>query len=612
MTQGDPQTAASEGHAPEMAAPEAPASAEALATQQSFLAEGRSQATIGAPGAIQAAAASAVLGDDIVAHVVPEAADVAAAEAASEGRIVVEKDEEKEEEDGEEAQDAKVDLAMGDASVMDAVSAADFSRASEPVEGDAEALAGSGSGILIGAAALAAIAAGIYIAVDDGDDDDLVDPVDPVDPVNVAPEITSDATADVEENVDVDTVVYTATATDADGDDVIYSIDADSADAGSFTIDPATGEVRFVTSPDFETQETFAITVVATDSEGNAATQDVTINVTDVVDENAAPTFTSGDEADVEENVDADTVVLTAAATDPEGDDITFSIDADGADADSFTIDPATGEVRFVTSPDFEAQETFAITLVATDSEGNATTQNVTINVTDVDNEAPAFTSDATFAVDENFGTDDVAFDVDAVDPEGSAVVFTLEGEDADQFAIDADTGEVRFVESPNFEVQETLNVTVTATDEDGNAASQDVVVTINDLDDETAVLLDDVDNDGNPNTPNPVSAADGDFTFLDDADTASFTIITGFGEGDLIEFTAGADVNFTTGADDPSDLEIQVNNGGVVSTIILDDVLEGDALVFDEDSAEEAVGFDFFFVPDAGDTGMIASENFA
>lgn len=217
------------------------------------------------------------------------------------------------------------------------------------------------------------------------------------------------------------------------------------------------------------------------------------------------------------------------------------------------------------------------------------------------DNVAPVITSAAAVSVDENVAVDTVVLDVNATDADDDDITYSIlaEGDDAAAFEIDPETGEVRFIASPDFETQDSYSFTVVATDSEGNATEQDVVVTINDIDDEaTVVSLDDADDDNNDLTPALVDAADDDFFFTDDAAVASNTIILNFEEGDSIQFSEGAEVSFTTGADDANDLEITVNEGGVVSIILLDDVLADDVgFIFDEETAEEAVGFDFISV---------------
>ena len=92
---------------------------------------------------------------------------------------------------------------------------------------------------------------------------------------NRPPEITSNATATVVEN---QTSAITVTATDEDGDTLVYSISGD--DAASFDINSTSGVVTFKEAPDYEEKTEYTFT--ATVSDGNATTQDdITINITD-------------------------------------------------------------------------------------------------------------------------------------------------------------------------------------------------------------------------------------------------------------------------------------------------------------------------------------------
>ncbi len=98
--------------------------------------------------------------------------------------------------------------------------------------------------------------------------------------VNRPPVVTAAATASVVENTAG--AVYRATATDADGDPVTLALSG--ADAARFAID-ATGEVRFVSPPNFERPDDadadngYAIQIVASDGKASTS-QPATITVT--------------------------------------------------------------------------------------------------------------------------------------------------------------------------------------------------------------------------------------------------------------------------------------------------------------------------------------------
>ena len=77
---------------------------------------------------------------------------------------------------------------------------------------------------------------------------------------------------------------------------------------------------------------------------------------------------------------------------------------------------------------DADTDNTYMVTVTADDA-----TYDVTIMVTDVD-EVPTIAGDATIDYAEN-GTDDVAT-FTAMDPEGTAISWSLDGIDADVFDI--------------------------------------------------------------------------------------------------------------------------------------------------------------------------------
>ena len=283
-----------------------------------------------------------------------------------------------------------------------------------------------------------------------------------------SPVFTSGDAASFDENATG--VVYTAAATDADGDTVTYSLSG--TDASLFAIDANTGEVTFNSPPDYETQSSFDITVTASDGT-NATDQAVTVTLNNLNDN--SPVFTSGASASFDEN--ATGVVYTAAATDADGDTVTYSLS--GTDAGLFSIDENTGEVTFNSAPDYEGGQTsFDVTVTASDGT-NATDQAVTITLNNLNDNAPVFTSGTSASFDEN--ATGVVYTATATDADGSTVTFSLSGADASFFSIDANSGEVTFNSPPDYETQSSYDITVTASD-GANATDQAVTVTLNDI----------------------------------------------------------------------------------------------------------------------------------
>ncbi|WP_291841604.1 cadherin domain-containing protein [Maricaulis sp.] len=310
----------------------------------------------------------------------------------------------------------------------------------------------------------------------------------PTPPTNTNPPVfTSASTASADENVTG--TVYTATATDADGNTVTFSISG-GADASLFSINSSTGAVTFNAPPDFENagdsgaDNTYEITIRASDGT-NTTDQTVTITVGDV---DEVPVISSAATASVAENTVG--TVYTAQAADPEGQALTYSLS--GADAALFAIDAATGEVSFLAAPDFEnpgdadGDNDYEITLSASD--GSLTTdRTVTITVTDVDEGPAAFSSGTTASFNEN--ASGVVYTAVATDPDGNAITYSLgSGGDSALFAIDSATGELTFNAPPDFEAPADGNgdnvYSVVVRASDGNTTTnQTVSVTVNDVD---------------------------------------------------------------------------------------------------------------------------------
>ena len=117
------------------------------------------------------------------------------------------------------------------------------------------------------------------------DDSPATFPSTPELPDNNAPVFTSgsgEAVVEVSVN-EGEQVVYRAEATDADGDTLTYSLSG--TDAALFTIDPTNGEVSFIDAADDgdpERHDPYDITIIAQDSHGLSANQNIIVTVNDL------------------------------------------------------------------------------------------------------------------------------------------------------------------------------------------------------------------------------------------------------------------------------------------------------------------------------------------
>ena len=98
-----------------------------------------------------------------------------------------------------------------------------------------------------------------------------------------------------------------------------------------------------------------------------------------------------------------------------------------GTDAASFSIARDDGQLSTRAALDYETKQSYAVTVTATDPGNLSATVNVTIKVTDV-NEDPELTGEAPAEYAENGTTPVTTFR--ATDPEGEDIVWTLTGTD--------------------------------------------------------------------------------------------------------------------------------------------------------------------------------------
>ena len=317
--------------------------------------------------------------------------------------------------------------------------------------------------------------------------------------------------ANVSINIDENSAstIYTAQATDIDvGDTLTYSISG--TDSSYFTIDPSGGELAFNTAPDYESpsddgkDNTYELSITATDSMAKQAQQSLTISINNLNDN--APQFVLASTAfDVLEN---STSVTTIAATDADGDDLTFSL-TNSTDSNLFTLDSTSGALAFISAPDFEtpqdsnADNTYDLELNVFDG-ANTTTQSVSVTVTNVD-ESPSFASASqSLSVSEN--SSGAVYQAQASDPEGATLTYSSSGADVGLFTLDSTSGELSFKQSPDYEQatdQDGDNVyelTITASD-GANQVSQSLAITVTNVNEapsfaSTSVSLDIDEND--------------------------------------------------------------------------------------------------------------------
>jgi len=311
--------------------------------------------------------------------------------------------------------------------------------------------------------------------------------------VTDAPEAPSISTTSISSVAENSSVLATISALDEDrGSAVTYSLlDSSGAkDEGLLSINASTGQISFVTAPDFEAPKdsnkdnTIDFTVVASD--GTLSSQaDFSVAITNI---NDAPTIGSTNEFTIAE---ATTTVGTISATDQDSSasSISFSLATGDAAVDDglLAINSSTGVVSFLSAPNFEspsdqgADNTYNFTVIASDgSVSSSVAMSVAVSNA---NESPLFSVSSSQTYVENSG---VSISVAASDQDASSsIAYSLSGLDASKFSISS-SGALSFASAPDYEnpsdngSNNVFNVSISASD-GSSSSSVSLVISLSD-----------------------------------------------------------------------------------------------------------------------------------
>ena len=311
--------------------------------------------------------------------------------------------------------------------------------------------------------------------------------------VTDAPEAPAISTTSISSVAENSSVVATISASDEDrGSSVTYSLldSSGSKDEGLLSINASSGQISFVTAPDFEAptdlnnDNTIDFTVVASD--GTLSSQaDFSVAITNI---NDAPSIGSTTEFSIAE---ATTTVGTISVTDQDSSasSISFSLATGDAAVDDglLAINSSTGVVSFLSAPNFESpsdqgtDNTYNFTVIASDGSASSSLA-MSVAISNV-NESPLFSVSSSQSYVENSG---VSISVAASDQDASAsVAYSLSGLDASKFSISS-SGALSFATAPDYEnpsdngLNNVFNVSVTASD-GSSSSSVSLVISLSD-----------------------------------------------------------------------------------------------------------------------------------
>ncbi|KKD58306.1 hypothetical protein RN22_21870 [Grimontia sp. AD028] len=347
-----------------------------------------------------------------------------------------------------------------------------------------------------------------------------------------SPVITLNETDVMEESVSVSTVVATISASDADGDDLTFTISGPHADW--VTIDG--NEVKLtaagVATINDDDAEISAINFTVTASDGSrTGSDDANVTVTRVNDNDPVITLTEVGVA--EESVSVDTVVATISASDADENELTFTIS--GANADWVTIDG--NEVKLtaagVAAINDDGAEISAINFTVSASDGSRTgSDDANVTVTRVNDNAPELTVSVNDLTEENVAENDVVATLSATDADENILTYSLSNNGAGYFTLVGNqvlltaAGVAAINSDSAADPLESLSFTVGVSD-GTYVDSENVSVTVNRVDDIVSANDSDEIAASSTATGNVISGSNGDGSGADTLTSPSSVNVT-------------------------------------------------------------------------------------
>ncbi|EMI56388.1 cadherin domain-containing protein [Rhodopirellula sallentina] len=354
--------------------------------------------------------------------------------------------------------------------------------------------------------------------------------------LNLAPTTIALSNSSVAENAAADTTVGTLSTTDPNtGDTFTYSIVSVDGSTTDTTFGISGDSLVATQTLDFETKDSYSVTVRSTDQGGLSVDETFSISVLDANDDPTAITLSDNTLAD---DAVAGSVVGTLTTTDVDtGDSFTYSLVSGDGDDDNASFSIVGDQLQAATTIDFSSQSSYSVRVRTTDSDGGIFEQSFSIVQS---NEGPTAIALSDSTIAEN-GTDgNVVGAFTTTDPtSGDTFTYTLVSGDGDDdnasFVISGN--ELQTVAALDAETQGSLTVRVRSTDSSGEFIEESFVITVSSVNEApTAISLSGTNiANGQPSGTfvGTLSTDDPDV-----GDTITYSFVSGDGDTDNASFT--------------------------------------------------------------------------
>ncbi len=359
-------------------------------------------------------------------------------------------------------------------------------------------------------------------------------------PVN-SPPLSYAQAVTTEENKAMD---ITVTASDPDGDTLTYTL---VSSPSSGTVSGMMPDVSYTPQADFTGADSFTFKVNDGNLDSNTAT--VTITVTETTTNTAPLAYAQA--VTTEENTAMD---ITVAASDPDGDTLTYTLVSSPANG---TLSGTIPDVSYTPQTDFTGADSFTFKV----NDGNLDSNTATVTITVIDtttNTAPLAYAQAV-TTEKNTALD---IAVTATDPDGDTLTYTLVSAPANG-TLSGTLPDVSYTPQAGFTGADSFTFKVNDGDLDSNTATVTITVTETTTNTVPLAYAQAVTTEKNMALDITVTAIDSD------GDTLTYTLVSAPANGTLSGTLP--DVSYTpqasfTGADS---FTFKVNDGNLDSNTV-------------------------------------------
>ncbi|XP_076089767.1 protocadherin Fat 4-like [Mytilus galloprovincialis] len=362
------------------------------------------------------------------------------------------------------------------------------------------------------------------------------------------------------ENTAIGTVVETVAATDPDHSNstfgnLFYTVVSGDTDS-KFTIDSSTGQITLNGNLDRETTDYYLLVVQAKEQVGTySASSTVNVSISDVNDNIPICTFMTFS-SEIAESIAPASILQTFNCSDIDSTihaSLTYTI----VSGNTSVFELSSNDMLLKTALNFESDITSYDLVIQVSDGTNLVNISGTISVTDVNEEAPEFTSvEYTIDVAENSTIGSTIVTLTATDTDTTDVLTYTITSSGSYFSIDSSTGDILLTKELDREIVDSHTINVSVSDSINNNFTT-VTITVTDVNDNAPIL-------------NPISYRG---TVSEDDVAAASVILTVAGtDADDILTDGNGNISFSIIDGDPTnDFQMNVTSGELETTKQLD-----------------------------------------